>query len=99
MMRILVEKLQKGLSLLFLLARRELEVANLMAPKDVKKGHFVVFSGKGDETQKFVVELCFLKNPEFLCLLELAEEEYGFEQKALTLPCRPQELQKILESY
>lgn len=83
MMKILVEKLQKGLSLLFLLAPIELEVAK-----------FVVLAVNGDETQKFVVELCFLKNPEFLCLLEMAEEDYGFEQKALTLPCRPQELQK-----
>lgn len=87
MIKILMEKLQKGLSLLFLLARRELEVAK-----------FVVLAVNGDETKTFVVELCFLKNPEFLCLLEMAEEEYGFEHKALTLPCRPEELQKILES-
>ena len=41
-----------------------------------------------------------LTNPAFLSLLDQAQEEYGFQQKgALSLPCRPQELQKILEDW
>lgn len=88
-----MEKLQKGLSLLFLSAWKELEVAKLMVPKDVKERHFVVFAVNGDETQKFVIELFMLpQNPEFLCLLAMAKKEYGFKRKALTLPSRLQEL-------
>ncbi|XP_016673076.1 auxin-responsive protein SAUR36 [Gossypium hirsutum] len=52
---------------------------------------------KGEETQRFLIELDHLTNPEFLSLLDQAREEYGFHQKGvLTLPCRPQELQEIL---
>ncbi|KAL5807348.1 hypothetical protein ACOSQ4_030081 [Xanthoceras sorbifolium] len=107
--RVFVEKLQKGFSLLAPPPRgpdhdddqeEEIleEVATTMVPADVKEGHFVVFAVKGEETQRFVIELGFLTNPAFLRLLEQAEEEYGFKQKgALTVPCRPQELQTILQ--
>ncbi|KAL3569511.1 hypothetical protein D5086_029401 [Populus alba] len=37
--------------------------------------------------------------PDFLSLLEQAKEEYGFQQEGvLAVPCRPEELQKILEN-
>ncbi|KAA3455154.1 auxin-responsive protein SAUR71-like [Gossypium australe] len=52
-------------------------------PSDVKEGFFTVFSVKGKETQS---------------LMDQAREEYGFQQKgALSLPCRPLELQEILQ--
>ncbi|XP_022849809.1 auxin-responsive protein SAUR50-like [Olea europaea var. sylvestris] len=73
---------------------------NGMVPDDVKEGHFAILAGKNEErgAQRFVVELCLLKHPAFLKLMELAEEEYGFEHKgALVLPCRADELQKILQ--
>ncbi|XP_021770629.1 auxin-responsive protein SAUR32-like [Chenopodium quinoa] len=65
------------------------------------KGHFAVLAGKGDdeeaELRKFVVELRFLRNPTLLKLLKEAEEEYGFQQEgALVVPCKPEELKKIL---
>jgi SAUR family protein len=45
------------------------------------------------------VELNHLTNPDFLSLLEQAKEEYGFQQEGvLAVPCRPEELQKILEN-
>lgn len=65
------------------------------------KGHFAVLAGKGDEEaelKRFVVELRYLRNPALLKLLKEAEEEYGFQQEgALVVPCRPEELQRILE--
>ncbi|RDX71272.1 Auxin-responsive protein SAUR32, partial [Mucuna pruriens] len=68
-------------------------------PEDVKEGHFVVIAMQGEETKRFVVELDYLTDPDFLRLLEQAREEYGFEQKgALAVPCSPQELQKIIEN-
>ncbi|OMO72420.1 Auxin responsive SAUR protein [Corchorus capsularis] len=67
------------------------------ATAGVEEGYFTVFTVHENETKRFVIELDNLRNPAFLCLLEQAQEEYGFEQKgALSLPCRPQELQKIL---
>ncbi|XP_039042107.1 auxin-responsive protein SAUR32-like [Hibiscus syriacus] len=67
-------------------------------PADVKEGCFAVRTGEGKEAQRFVIELDHLTNPEFLSLLDQAWEEYGFQQKGvLSLPCRPRELQEILE--
>ncbi|XWS43564.1 hypothetical protein CRYUN_Cryun16bG0114900 [Craigia yunnanensis] len=73
------------------------EEINLATPKpdDVAEGCFTVFAVQGKETQRFVIELDNLTNTAFLNLLEKAQEEYGFQQKgALSLPCRPRELQK-----
>ncbi|KAG4130420.1 hypothetical protein ERO13_D09G142480v2 [Gossypium hirsutum] len=78
----------------------EQEVASPTVPDDVKEGYFTVFTVKGKEAQRYVIELDNLTNPGFLSLLELAREEYGFQQKGvLCLPCRPQELQDILQLW
>ena len=69
-------------------------------PNDVAACCFTVFAVQGEETQRLVIELDNLTNTAFLNLLEKAQEEYGFQQKgALSLPCRPRELQKILEEW
>jgi SAUR family protein len=77
----------------------EVMEATKMVPGDVKKGHFAVTATKGEEPKRFIVELNHLTNPDFLSLLEQAKEEYGFQQEGvLAVPCRPEELQKILEN-
>ncbi|KAL9240793.1 hypothetical protein vseg_014971 [Gypsophila vaccaria] len=66
----------------------------------VPKGHFAVLAGnvEEEEQKRFVVELRHLKNQALLKLLKKAEEEFGFQHEgALVLPCRPEELQKILD--
>lgn len=69
----------------------------LLPSKGVKQGHFVVIATEGWKPKRFVLELGYLHNPEFLKLLEQAEEEFGFSQKgALAIPCRPDDLQRIL---
>lgn len=68
-----------------------------MVANDVKEGHFAVLAMKGSEKKRFIVKIECLNNPSFLQLLEQAEQEYGFEQiGALVVPCRPQELEKII---
>ncbi|XP_031258295.1 auxin-responsive protein SAUR71 [Pistacia vera] len=63
----------------------------------VKKGHFAVVAVKGEKPKRFTLELGYLNNPEFIKLLEQAQEEFGFEQKGvLAVPCQPEELQDIL---
>lgn len=48
----------------------------------------VVGPGGGEEEERFVVPVGYLKHPLFVALLKAAEEEYGFEQKgAITIPC------------
>lgn len=80
-LRFIVGKLQTSLSL----------------SKGVKQGHFVVIATEGWKPEKFVIELGYLNNPEFLKLLKQAEEEFGFSQEgALAIPCRPDDLQRIL---
>ena len=56
----------------------------------LRKDFFYCLCSEG----KGKTEVC----PEFLSLLDQTWEEYGFRQKgALSLPCRPHELQEILE--
>ncbi|CAL1366879.1 unnamed protein product [Linum trigynum] len=86
-------KLQKALG------KKEALVAS-----DVKEGHFVVLAVGGgvEEPRRFVVPLTCLTHPTFLRLLEEAAEEYGLDGRggALTVPCRPEEMERILaEQY
>ena len=66
---------------------------------DVMKGYFAVLAKKGVETRRFIVGLDYLTDPAFLGLLDDAWEEYGFRQNGtLVVPCRPIDLQNILDS-
>ncbi|XP_052187844.1 auxin-induced protein X15-like [Diospyros lotus] len=98
-----MEKLQK--SLLLARSRPACDLLNdfddiadtttydIHVPKDVKEGHFAVIA----VDKRFVVPLSYLRDPSFLRLLQQAEEEYGFDHDgALTVPCQPSELERIL---
>ena len=103
MLRSFVGSIRKGLSVLFVTRRPGLsyfneDQAKTAVPHDVMEGYFTVLAIKGEETKSFLVELDCLTDPAFLGLLDQAREEYGFRQQgALAVPCRPQELQKILD--
>lgn len=72
-------------------------IVSFMKMFGVKDGHFAVIAKGGREPQRFRIKLRYLHNPEFLKLLKQAEEEFGFsEEGAIGIPCRPDELQKIL---
>ncbi|MCD9646806.1 hypothetical protein HAX54_036989 [Datura stramonium] len=106
-LKIVVEKLQRSLSMVRRLAA-ELDHYNQHiqpgqnepsnnVPGDVKRGHFAVIAVDEDELKRFVVPLKCLTHPSFLKLLEQAAEEYGFDHDgALTVPCRPSEFERIL---
>lgn len=65
--------------------------------KGVKQGYFVVVATEGWKPERFVIELGFLNNLEFLKFLKQAEEEFGFSQEGtLAIPCRPDELRRII---
>ncbi|CAM8926598.1 unnamed protein product [Rhodiola kirilowii] len=55
-------------------------------PGDVPKGHFVVYVGQN--RTRYIVPISFLTQPQFQCLLQQAEEEFGFDHDmGLTIPC------------
>ncbi|XP_020213926.1 uncharacterized protein LOC109798119 isoform X2 [Cajanus cajan] len=65
--------------------------------KGVKQGHFVVIATQGWKPERFFVELGFLDHPDFVKLLNQAEEEFGFSQVgALAIPCQPDDLKRII---
>ncbi|KAF8085936.1 hypothetical protein N665_0642s0032 [Sinapis alba] len=72
--------------------------AETTIPSDVKEGHVAVIAIKGERAVRFVLELQELNKPEFRRLLEQAREEFGFQPRGpLTIPCQPEEVQKILQ--
>jgi|UniRef100_A0A2N9EYY9 SAUR family protein len=101
-LKIVVKKLQRSL----LLGRKsssyrdeyDQDVSDTTSvPEDVKEGHFSVIAVDGNEPKRFVVPLSYLTHPTFVRLLEQAAEEYGFDHEgALSIPCRPSELERIL---
>lgn len=92
-LKIVMERLQKSL----LSGKRYSDDDEMRVPEDVKEGHFAVMAVDDDQLRRFVVPLTFLARPSFLRLLEEAAEEYGFDRDgALTVPCRPTVLQRIL---
>lgn len=55
-------------------------------PLDVPKGHFAVYVG--ENRSRYIVPISFLTHPEFQCLLQRAEEEFGFDHDmGITIPC------------
>lgn len=94
MLSSIVGRIQRRLGLLA--SRRRAQC--YLVPDDVMDGHIAVLAIEGEETKRFIVELHCLTDPPFMELLDRAREEFGFGQKgALAVPCRPHELQKILD--
>ncbi|KAJ0251046.1 hypothetical protein HA466_0134410 [Hirschfeldia incana] len=65
---------------------------------DVPKGHFPVYVGQ--QRSRYVVPISWLAHPEFQTLLQLAEEEFGFEHDmGLTIPCDEVVFQSLISMF
>nr|TKR65883.1 hypothetical protein D5086_0000317520 [Populus alba] len=97
MLKLFIRKLRR---VLLLSASRGANMSEIRFDEEMEATKMVpVTATKGEEPKRFIVELNYLTNPDFLSLLEQAKEEYGFQQEGvLAVPCRPEELQKILEN-
>ncbi|KAL8214326.1 hypothetical protein R6Q57_003775 [Mikania cordata] len=95
-LKLVKERLQKGL---FFAKKRSYSIhGQETVPKDVKEGHFAVIASDDYAERRFVVPIAYLSHPSFLRLLERAAEEYGFDHEGvLVIPCRPSELEWMLE--
>nr|GEX54511.1 auxin-responsive protein SAUR72-like [Tanacetum cinerariifolium] len=65
-------------------------------PQDVRQGHLAVIAVDGYDERRFVVPVSYLKHDSFVRLMEQAAEVYGFDhERAVVIPCRPSELERI----
>ncbi|CAN8254651.1 unnamed protein product [Cochlearia groenlandica] len=60
---------------------------NEAIPKDVPRGHLVVYVG--DDYKRFVIKISLLKHPIFKALLDQAQDayEFSFDSSRLWIPC------------
>ncbi|MBA0747898.1 hypothetical protein Gogos_004772, partial [Gossypium gossypioides] len=61
---------------------------DLLGTKTVPKGHIAVYVGETSK-KRFMIPISYLNHPLFEGLLNLAEEEFGFNHPtgSLTIPC------------
>ncbi|MCI09579.1 SAUR-like auxin-responsive family protein [Trifolium medium] len=92
-----VGKIQKGIS--YFVHKRH-DFSEELVAEDVREGYFAVVAMKDGEIKRFIIGLEYLSDPEFIGLLDQAQEEYGFMHKgAIAVPCQPQQLQNIIDGH
>ncbi|XP_062076966.1 auxin-responsive protein SAUR21-like [Humulus lupulus] len=59
-----------------------------LSSKTIPKGYFAVYVGE-EQKKRYVVPLSYLNEPAFQELLNMAEEEFGYDHPmgGLTIPC------------
>lgn len=77
--------------------RRSLDWSSEGLPEDVPRGHFAVYVGVN--RSRYIVPISWLAHPQFQCLLQRAEEEYGFSHDmGITIPCEEVAFRSLITS-
>ncbi|KAJ3694072.1 hypothetical protein LUZ60_009552 [Juncus effusus] len=67
--------------------------------KKVPKGFVPILVGKEKEMEKIMVHTKLFKNPIFQILLEMAVDEFGYEQRGiLRIPCAVEQFRRVLDA-
>ncbi|GJN05750.1 hypothetical protein PR202_ga23412 [Eleusine coracana subsp. coracana] len=71
-----------------------------MARKDkVPRGYIPILIGRGEDKEKILVHMEHLQQPCFLELLDLAMQEFGYDQKGiLHIPCTTKVFHSIIDT-
>jgi len=79
-------------------ATREKRKEGVMARKDkVPRGFIPVLIGQGEERERILVHMEQFKQPYFLELLDMAVQEFGYEQQGiLHIPCTTEVFRSII---
>ncbi|KAL5221008.1 hypothetical protein ABZP36_025721 [Zizania latifolia] len=69
-----------------------------MARKErAPRGYVPILIGQGEERERILVRTEQLKQPHFLALLDLAVQEFGYEQRGiLCIPCTTKAFRSIV---
>ncbi|CAN1161289.1 Auxin-responsive protein SAUR24 [Linum perenne] len=67
---------------------------------NVPKGFLAVYVGE-NQRKRIVVPVAYLSQPSFQDLLNIAEEEYGFDHPmgGLTIPCSEETFNYVISSF
>ncbi|KAJ8467221.1 hypothetical protein OPV22_029773 [Ensete ventricosum] len=73
-----------------------------MGRKDeVPRGYVPVVVGRGkeEEEERFLVHTKLFKHPRFAALLEMAEQEFGYQQPGvLRIPCDVEQFRSVVDA-
>ncbi|KAJ3686721.1 hypothetical protein LUZ61_015885 [Rhynchospora tenuis] len=68
----------------------------MLKKEKVPKGYVPILIGKEKEKERVLVHTKLLKHPCFLVLLELAVQEFGYDQKGiLQIPCEVEQFMLV----
>ncbi|KAL2540298.1 Auxin-responsive protein SAUR32 [Abeliophyllum distichum] len=69
---------------------------NHQGKKDIPKGCVAITVGQGADQQRFIIPVIYINHPLFTELLEVAENEYGFDQKGpINIPCHVEDFRHV----
>jgi SAUR family protein len=81
-------------------ARKKIEQSMARAKDKVPRGYIPILIGQGEDREKILVHMEHLQQPYFIELLDLAVQEFGYEQQGiLHIPCTTKVFRSIIGTF